>query len=466
MRNILTDISGFSLIEILVVVVVLGIIAGIAMQSMTATVDDVRRVETDREMEMLGDAIVGDPSIRTAGTRSDFGYVGDVGAFPPDLQALYRNPGGYSTWDGPYVPPGFTQDSIGYSLDAWGKAYTYTDSITIISSGSGSAITHKIADAASDYLQNIFSGSIKDANDSVPGTMHMGLVDIKITTPDGSGGNQTSLYHPDSAGGFTLNALPVGTHPLRFIYTPVPDTLLRYITILPRHKSSRDFRFAYAHFVSALPPDSLVFEEFSEAREASGNTSLTIPTPLGTVAGDLLIAAVVTDASETISPPGGEGWTLIDMGDGSNQVTLGVWWKLADAAESASHRFTWGSYEEAYGWIMRFTGHDPVNPINASQMLSGPNSSTPPSPSVTATVDNTIILRIGGFDNDNITEDNPGLPGHTAMTMDKSNSGNGSCSGGAGYTYQSAAGASGPSNFQLTAGEQYRCVTIAIAPAP
>ena len=76
-----------------------------------------------------------------------------------------------------------------------------------------------------------------------------------------------------------------------------------------------------------------------------------------------------------------------------------------------------------------------------------------------------MIVRIGAFDRALITVDNPGLSGHTAITMDRSNTGTNACSGGAGYKQQAAIGASGTVNFTLTGAEQYRTVTIAIAPA-
>ncbi len=163
----------------------------------------------------------------------------------------------------------------------------------------------------------------------------------------------------------------------------------------------------------------LRYREFTEAKTGSNVTSITISTPT-TNEGDLLIAAVATDGdtSSSLAPPGGEGWTEIDAGDYNNEVTLGAWWKLADASESASHQFTWSGGQHAYGWIMRFTGHDPSDPIN-DYSTSGEPSSTPTSPAVTTTVSNCMILRLGAFDDDDITEDDPGLPGHTAITMDK-----------------------------------------------
>ena len=212
----------------------------------------------------------------------------------------------------------------------------------------------------------------------------------------------------------------------------------------------------------------VTYQEFTEANLPDNDTSVTISTPGSTSEGDLLIAAVVTDGDTkaSLSPPGGEGWTLIDLDYYYGQATLGVWWKLADASESPSHQFSWDDYQEAYGWIMRFTSHHPTAPINASAAQGG-SSSLPECPSVTTTVASTMIVRIGGFDDDDIIVDTPGLSGHTVITMDRSNTGNqGTCSGGAGYLQQAAIGASGTSSFSLTAAEGYRTVTIAIAPEP
>ena len=242
--------DGFSFIELTIVIVVIGILVAMAMQSMTALVEDSRRVKTEREMEMLANAIVGNPSAVNSGLRSDFGYVGDIGAFPPNLQALYQNPGGYATWDGPYIPSGFTQDSTGFKTDEWGALYGYSGGITITSTGSGATISKKIVDATSDYLLNTLNGNVRDANDSLPGSVYRDSVDVKVNIPDGSGSTVTKTYQPDSTGAFVLDSLPVGQHELRIIYTPDVDTMFRYLTILPRHKSSRVYHFASNHFSS------------------------------------------------------------------------------------------------------------------------------------------------------------------------------------------------------------------------
>jgi len=242
------DLSGFSLLEMTVAIIIIGILLAVAMQSMTSVVEDTRLTKTEREMELLAMAIVGDPNITQGGGRVDFGYVGDIGAFPPNIDALYNNPGGYATWNGPYLPSGITQDSTGLKTDEWGSAYNYSGGINITSTGSGSTISKKIARSTSDYLLNSVNGTIKDSQDSTPGNAFRDSVNINITFPNGTGGLQTKQYHPDSAGAFRLDSIPVGTHPLRIIFSPNADTVFRYLTVYPRHKSDQIYKFAVAYF--------------------------------------------------------------------------------------------------------------------------------------------------------------------------------------------------------------------------
>ena len=252
---------GFSLIELAVVIIVIGILAAVAMRSATTAVDDIRHSRTEREMQMLADAVVGDPDITSSGIRSDFGYIGDNGSFPPDLDALAENPGGWITWDGPYIATGFTQDSTGFKLDEWGSPYAYSGGIMIASTGSGSTITRKIADATADYLLNRFTGRVSDINCTTPGALFEDSIDVVVTVPDGVGSMKNKTYKPDSTGYFALDSLPAGTHALRVIYVPEVDTIFRYVTILPRHRSatSEVYKFASDYFAGGafeiLRPD-------------------------------------------------------------------------------------------------------------------------------------------------------------------------------------------------------------------
>ncbi|MHC5060838.1 MAG: LamG-like jellyroll fold domain-containing protein [Planctomycetota bacterium] len=164
-----------------------------------------------------------------------------------------------------------------------------------------------------------------------------------------------------------------------------------------------------------------VYREFTEVKAASDTTSITISTPTNTERDDLLIAAIATDGDTSLSlaPPVGEGWTEINIEDYLGEVTLGAWWKNADASESGSHQFSWTGDEGAYAWMMRFTGHDSTDPVDI-WATSGETGPAPTSPAATTTVENCLILRMGAFDDDDITVDAPGLSGHTAITMDSS----------------------------------------------
>ncbi len=215
------------------------------------------------------------------------------------------------------------------------------------------------------------------------------------------------------------------------------------------------------------PVPGPVFEGFVEQKRPWDGQSFTIDPVPGTQEGDLLIAAVVTDGQTAglLSAP--VGWQIITTLSRDNTVSMAVWWKLATASEPTGHTFSWGENQQAYGWIMRFTAHDPVTPINAMATATARSTgnTNPTSPAAWTTVPNTLVLRIGGFDDDDIVVNDPGLPDHTPITMDKSNLLLDTVSGGAGYVLQGNPGDTGTSTFSLTQEEESLTVTIAIAPA-
>lgn len=264
---------------------------------------------------------------------------------------------------------------------------------------------------------------------------------------------------------------------IRYAWSGTPGDPLTYqynggtASVLASDVQSLNFtaltRLLIAPVIESTPISAVVFEEFTETKCSTPASSVTIAAPPGLSPGDLLIGAVTFDGPEyPVTAPA--GWNLIDYGNNANRMHFGVWWKIADVTEPGSYTFTWDSShaEEVYAWIMRFTGHDPADPIHQFAVGSG-GSNSPTSPSVTTTVDNCMILRLGGFDDDDITVDDTGISGHTTMTMDRSSTGAvNTTSGGAAYVLQPAAGDSGTADFALTNTEEYRTVTIAIAPNP
>lgn len=136
---------GFTIIELVMVIVVLGIIAAIAIPRMGGMSESSRINATKSELLMLKRAIVGNPSVASGGRYIDVGYEGHMGHPPVSLSELGVKPDSLPFydkftrlgWNGPYV------DTSGddYLKDAWGVDYVY-DGIarTIIALGGPDSI--------------------------------------------------------------------------------------------------------------------------------------------------------------------------------------------------------------------------------------------------------------------------------------------------------------------------------------
>ncbi|MBU8932879.1 MAG: prepilin-type N-terminal cleavage/methylation domain-containing protein [candidate division Zixibacteria bacterium] len=231
---------GFTLVELVIMIVVIGILATIATREMSGTIEDAHWENTKKELDQLAFAIVGNPDIYVGGARSDFGYVGDVGGLPSDLNALVTNPGSYATWDGPYADSGTSGTE--HLSDAWGTAYTYTDTL-LRSTGSGSNIDKLLANSSSDLLSNTISGTIVDAGRDIPGSVYRDSLQVRLTYPNGSGGSTTAIVNPSSDGWFSISSIPVGNRTLQVIYIPNSDTATYAIGVLPGRTARLDIVF-------------------------------------------------------------------------------------------------------------------------------------------------------------------------------------------------------------------------------
>jgi prepilin-type N-terminal cleavage/methylation domain-containing protein len=138
-----SDCRGFTLIELVIIIVILGIIAAVAVPRFSDFINSSKINATKQEMTALKKALVGNPEVVAGGEYIDRGFEGDVGFLPSQLVDLVVKPDSVSTydrltrlgWNGPYI------DSSGgnYTLDAWGNSYIYQPgNRCLISSGGGS----------------------------------------------------------------------------------------------------------------------------------------------------------------------------------------------------------------------------------------------------------------------------------------------------------------------------------------
>lgn len=99
--------AGFTLIEMIIVVVIIGLLAGLVAPQFMKQQGRAETKTARAQIELLGTAL---DTFRL-----------DVGRYPNSqegLAALMQRPGGADRWDGPYLKKDLP-------LDPWGKPYIY-----------------------------------------------------------------------------------------------------------------------------------------------------------------------------------------------------------------------------------------------------------------------------------------------------------------------------------------------------
>ena len=209
----------------------------------------------------------------------------------------------------------------------------------------------------------------------------------------------------------------------------------------------------------ALP----VYQAFNEGKTVG--TSVVVTKPSGVVEGDLLIGFLSSDGgSETHTSPESGSWNIIyeNQSEGSGKQTFSAWWKIAGGSEPANYTFGCGSSEGLYAWIIRVSGVHQTDPIHKKITQFGDTSSAS-CVQVTTEVNDCLIIYAFGADHVDITEDSGWYRG-TNITVDRSGTAAGDCSGGASWFNQADLGEGLGNYCSLTGTEEYVTVTIAIQP--
>ena len=98
---------GFTLIEIMIVVIIIGLLAALVAPKLFGKLTMAKQKSAKAQIELFGTAL---DAFRL-----------DTGRYPATeegLKALREKPSGAENWDGPYLPKEIP-------LDPWGKPYVY-----------------------------------------------------------------------------------------------------------------------------------------------------------------------------------------------------------------------------------------------------------------------------------------------------------------------------------------------------
>lgn len=233
--------SGFTLIELILIIAVLGILSVMGIGVLGDSVDEERFAATILEMKQIRNSLLGNAQAINLGVRTQFGYLGDVGDLPTEAQglaAILSIPTGVSAfainstasysmgWNGPYLV--LSNPGMDITTDAFGNAYIYVNDgvnpTSITSRGAdgaagGTGLDQDIVVLLPDDLRNATVHGYILNN----GTPYQGDAIVELYASDGAGDLTTDTFTISASdeGHFEFSDVPFG---FRSVKISIPNT--------------------------------------------------------------------------------------------------------------------------------------------------------------------------------------------------------------------------------------------------
>jgi general secretion pathway protein G len=207
--------AGFTLLELVVVIAVLGILAGAVSPAVVQQILEARVESTRTETRAIHEAMIGRPA------ESVFGFVGDIGRLPTSLNELAQQGGlpAFTTntvrsvgmgWRGPYANTGFSSGD--YLTDAFGRPYT--TSAGQVRSAGPDGVANNADDIVYPPTPPVVTGTLTVTVKTTQGQKV--IVDpnnYRVRLYYANDGAQASVT--DSADPFSFTNVPPGVHAVR-----------------------------------------------------------------------------------------------------------------------------------------------------------------------------------------------------------------------------------------------------------
>ncbi len=262
---------GFTLVEILMVLALVGILSSASITMIGAISDDASYDKTFGRMQLIRTALIGDLDTTKQGLREYYGYLGDVGSLPTatthqGLTALISQPAGVSVfainstakvgmgWRGPYLK---ATVGVNWLKDAWGRdiIYSATTNPPYIESLGADGVA--LGDGPNEDIR--FNLGPEFTTATIHGVINENGVPlgvdavVELYQPDGDGALETRSVTlvPTDNGYFSFSNVPFGQRALKVSF---PDTSSPVDVIGPIMISVDNSNYTIAHnFLDRTP---------------------------------------------------------------------------------------------------------------------------------------------------------------------------------------------------------------------
>jgi hypothetical protein len=244
--------GGFTIIDFLMIVLMLTILAVIVPVVSLPAIQEGRVEKTKARLLAIRKGIIGDPAQTVRGTRTEFGFLGDMGRLPADISELLQQPfgsGSYAQdqnvrfaygWNGPYLD---TSDSeLDWTKDAWGNLFNYvagtTNTSTVITSWGADGVvggtgldTDLVVKIAPESTRFTLHGFVTDSG----GGPFTGTGEVVLHDLNGAGGLQAPTPTPIATSGyFSFSNVTMGRRSVYLLLpSPSPTVTVGPVTVTP-----------------------------------------------------------------------------------------------------------------------------------------------------------------------------------------------------------------------------------------